>query len=497
MQAPARPVLVVFAVLANACYAASHGPSVPTSPAPAASRPELRWTDTALTFGTETRRVELAVVRVPEHRARVGSRLIDVAFIRLRSTAASPGTPVLFLPGSPGGASGTQTLRATAFLPFFEILRAAGDVIVLDYRGSGLSTPRLMCPRTEVFPADAFASRANAFRLFEDQARRCAATQSAAGTDLAGYTWMEIAEDIEDVRRALNVPKVTLVGFSSGTQAALAALRAHQSSYERVVFLGSEGPDHTRKLPLAMDRQLAAIDVMIGETQALRANIPDFKALVSRVLTRLDTQPAIVKITMPNGTRLTGPVGRFALEFITSRSLSGPDEFAMLPALYASLDHGDASRLSRVLQGFVNRPTPSPLAYVLDGASGVSADRAARIRAEEPMSLLGRGLSFPFPDIGAAWGYADLGDAYRAPVRSRVPSLFVTGALDGNTPVEQADLIRRGFANSVHVVVRRAGHTAVLGSTAVAETIVAFLQGRNVRDARLFVTNPPLAPLPR
>jgi pimeloyl-ACP methyl ester carboxylesterase len=57
------------------------------------------------------------------------------------------------------------------------------------------------------------------------------------------------------------------------------------------------------------------------------------------------------------------------------------------------------------------------------------------------------------------WSRAKLPKAYRQPVRSSSPTLFVTGDLDGGTPLWFTDRVAQGFSNHVAVVVHGQGHT--------------------------------------
>jgi pimeloyl-ACP methyl ester carboxylesterase len=106
-------------------------------------------------------------------------------------------------------------------------------------------------------------------------------------------------------------------------------------------------------------------------------------------------------------------------------------------------------------------------------------------------SLLGNAVNFPFPEIGKALRYADLGPSYRLPLTSEVPALFVTGELDGNTPPSQAEEVRAGFPNSVHVVVANGGHGSPITSSGGADAMIGFLRGRDLGDIRI------VAPVPR
>ena len=54
---------------------------------------------------------------------------------------------------------------------------------------------------------------------------RCAAELRDKGIDLAAYNTEASADDLEDLRKALGAPKISLFGFSYGTHLALAAIR--------------------------------------------------------------------------------------------------------------------------------------------------------------------------------------------------------------------------------------------------------------------------------
>src|SRR5215212_10486891 len=65
---------------------------------------------------------------VPENRAHPTGRTVELVFLRVKSTAAHPGPPILFLSGGPGD-SGIETARGPGF-DLFMALREVGDVII-------------------------------------------------------------------------------------------------------------------------------------------------------------------------------------------------------------------------------------------------------------------------------------------------------------------------------------------------------------------------------
>ncbi len=77
-------------------------------------------------------------------------------------------------------------------------------------------------------------------------------------------------------------------------------------------------------------------------------------------------------------------------------------------------------------------------------------------------------------------GTPDLGDEFREPVESDVPTLFVSGTLDAKTPPHQAERVREGFTNSVHLLVENGGHDSILSNPEVFRRMLDFLRGLEV-----------------
>ena len=72
---------------------------------------------------------EFGTLLVPENRSNPESNLIELAFVRFKSTAKNPGPPIVYLAGGPGG-SGIFAAKGSRF-PLFMALREIGDVIVI------------------------------------------------------------------------------------------------------------------------------------------------------------------------------------------------------------------------------------------------------------------------------------------------------------------------------------------------------------------------------
>lgn len=94
-----------------------------------------------------------------------------------------------------------------------------------------------------------------------------------------------------------------------------------------------------------------------------------------------------------------------------------------------------------------------------------------------------------WPYVADAWGAPDLGPNFRAPVRSNVPVLFISGTLDGRTPVINAEEVRAGFPNCHHLIVDGMAHDGrgALDTPTVTGAVLDFLQGKPVTIEREIV----------
>ena len=434
---------------------------------------------------------ELGRLVVPENRTKPGSRSIELAFVRFKSTAENPGPPIVYLAGGPGG-SGIETAR-TARFQIFNAMREVGDVIALDQRGTGRSTPSLACKERWNFPLDQPGDPAVFLRLALERCRECAEHWNRQGVDLTGYDTNESADDVEDLRRALKVEKFNLLASSYGTHLALATMRRHESSIHRAVLAGIEGPDHTLKLPGYGQSILEKIDRLVKADPELNQRIPDFLGMLKQVLERLDREPVRVTVTdLLAGKKVDVTVGKFDLQFVIAQSMGSRHAMRLLPKNCEAMSKGDFSYLARASLEVRRAPVGSAMAFMMDCASGASPERLAQIEREAGECLLGNAANFPFPEIGAAWGSPDLGPSFRAPLRSSVPVLFVSGTLDGRTPVGNADEIQAGFPNSARFIIDGASHGDDLfgSSPMIKQVTVEFMKGKQLSATS--VTIPPL-----
>lgn len=449
---------------------------VPAAAAPLAWQP---YTYTAQDRERTKVAGEQARLVVPEDPAQPGGAAVDLAVYRLKSTATNPGVPIVYLHGGPGGAS-VEHLEAPEFRALFAALQTQADVVMFDQRGCGKSLPSLLPVGAPRVQTDTLATREAFLGYLADLSTTLRERLRQAGHDPANFTVPQSVADLEALRVALGAEKVSLFGHSFGTQLAQAYVRAHPARVDRLVLAGSRGMDTARKLPAQTDAFLARIAELARADATVGANFPDLLATLDRVLAKLDRQPVAVDLEGGDGKKFTLRVGGYALRFVIAKFyLNDPDNFRYLPKFLDELDTGRRPWSLVFNLGQIMRGGVSFVWFTTDAASGVSAARAQLIAEQAPAARLREAMNFPFPEINRVWKVADLGDAFRAPVETDVPALFVAGSLDGITPVAQTREVMQGFSGARLLVVEHAGHTSMFRGRGVPEAMATFFRGQS------------------
>jgi pimeloyl-ACP methyl ester carboxylesterase len=433
------------------------------------------------TFDGVEHATEMGRLQVASNHAAASSAPMQIAFVRLRGLNPGQHAPIVFLSGGPG-IPGIIMGRVPVYYRLFDRLRQISDVIVLDQRGIGLSTPTLdECPSGGPLPLDAFADLGKLTHAVSASIRNCAQYWSGRHVDLTVYNTDESADDLEDLRVALGARQLSLLGFSYGTELALAMIRRHPDSVERVVFQGTQPAENYPSLPSTYDLQLRTI--------ARLAEAPDLAVVLETCLRKLadpvrmeiDSETAKEKVAL-----LVGPP---ALQFLAIDSLNSGA--SILPALLKTVSQGDYSVL-----GPLAERTYEDFSHGM-GMMGRAVDCSA-VTSPERVALSAADVS-PFDHIRnfhlqpelcqAAVGSFHLGPEYTRPVFSTVPALFLSGTLDANTPPFLAEKVRWGLPNSTHIEVENGFHE-MLPAQDVQDAVFDFFSGKGV-SARRIVFAPP------
>lgn len=474
-------------LFASCIFLMTGAPGVPRS---ARSAPAFE-PFTLETYDGKEHPAELARIQVPERRGGASSRTIEVAFVRLKTRAKSPGAPIFFLAGGPG-IPGIGMGRAPAYFRLLDGLRGLGDVYLVDQRGTGRSDPSLLCGANALDP-DLFVSETKAEEAVREAVGRCAAEWRARGVDPGAYNTVESAGDLEDLRRAIGAERVRLLGTSYGSELGLEMIRRHGARVERAVLSGVRGPSTALKLPSTLDLQMRRLASIIARDSTYASILPDAHGLVLALLDVLERKPFTITVTSrEGGEKREYHVGSAGLRMVLQSDLADGTAVGRIPAMLASMKDGDPriflSRLRAVYEAMARGTSLMSLA--VNCASGWTPERLARVRGEAERSPFGniRNL-YLSPAVCDSVGASDLGAAFRAPVVSDVPVLFVSGSMDATTPSFEAEEIAWGFPNGAHMIVHNGFHETLVVPE-VQRSVTDYLSGKEMRG-RSIVMPPP------
>lgn len=441
---------------------------------------------------------ERGFLRVAENRLKQNSNTIEIAVMRIKSKAANPSTPLIYLAGGPG-----QSALAEARFPFmiqlFEQILQTRDVVLFDQRGVGQSKPVVVWRSEDSLPPDTFESEEKAVKFVRSQHEKAVASFKERDIDLMGYNTNESADDINDLRQAIGAKKINLLGFSYGTHLGLAAIRRHSQSLESVILLGTEGLNDTYKLPSVYDNQLKKLSELAAQDEAIKEKVPDLMTTLKRVLDKLEREPVTISVL---DRRKNQPVeikiGKYGLQFLIRLDVGDSNDFVDFPRWFYTMDKGDYSILKTYAERRYNQlgQGVSGMSVMMDLFSGGNKERLEQIKKESKDSVLGNAVNMMDLNIADIWGNPDLGDDYRKPLKTNIRTLFVSGTMDSNTPSEQTEEIRKGFSNSSFIILQYGGHEDYLPNQDIQKAIIDFLNGKDFGTQTINQAKPKFKPIP-
>ncbi|MPY90082.1 MAG: alpha/beta fold hydrolase [Luteitalea sp.] len=424
--------------------------------------------------------IDCGVLTVRENRRKADSRAIRLPVMIFRTRAAAPAPdPVLFVPGGPGvsAVAGRKSAQGN-------ILLEDRDFIVLEPRGARHAQPALECPATNALKGEIAAGRLRGRAALARAAAECRANLTASGVDLDGYRTEALADDIEDLRKALGYDKWNLLGLSYGTRVVLTVLRRHPSGVRSVVLDSVLPPDVNFDEVATANLQRALNMVFDGCVidRDCSAAYPDLRRRFADLIARADNDP------LPLGLHAAGrPTEIRGAEVVSAIyvALHSRQMIPHIPRIISSAADGHYKELTPLVS---NNQGGSSMAWGLrysvwcaDEASFERADRIAG-QVSPDLGLGGIDEGTASPGECTAWNVAPAPAIENEPVKSDVPALIFAGEFDPDTPPDWGRQLLETMPNAVYVELRGGTHGAGFSSCG-GEITMAFLR-------------PPGSPLP-
>lgn len=431
----------------------------------------------------KTVKAELGEFFVEENRVNSTGEKLKIAFVRFKSTSSNPQSPIVYLAGGPGG-SGIKTAKGKRFTMFMK-LREIADVIILDQRGTGKSNQLPKCKSYARFKQDKPITKSEYLEKTSKNINKCLQFYKENGYDLTAYNTTQSAFDIEDLRKALNAPKISLLGTSYGSHLAFEYIRNFENNIDKVVLSALEGPDETIKEPCNTDKFVKKL------SKAAKSKYPNLLKTIKTVHNLLKKQPVIVEFKNRKGKLQKVGISEYELQgIITNFYLKNPKDSKKLPALYTKMYNGDFSEIAPIAV-MMKRYAGAfrPMAFAMDMSSGISVERNKKIAKQIDKSIYGTSLSFLYYDWMNTLNFKQLPNDFRTQKTNNVKALLISGDLDGRTYVKPAKRIAKKFKNGKHIIVKNAGHDLFMASPKITDLIVDFFRDEDIKEDRI-VLNP-------
>ena len=258
---------------------------------------------------------------------------------------------------------------------------------------------------------------------------------------------------------------------------------------DRLILAGVEGPDQTWKLPESIEGVLKEIDQMNTQKEKDISLVETLR----KILKDLETHRRTFEYIDPQtGKSTQANIGKFDVQLALSQSFGKASDLTFIRDAIQRMDSGDFSLIVSRLMQLQSWGIGSGMSFAMDCASGISDERAAKIRQQAVKTLLGNAIDFPFPEICEVWKVPDLGNAFRSPLKSSVSALFISGTLDARCPPANAEGVLKNFPNGHHLIVRNAGHSddLFLSSALILEQMQKFLAGQQDLLSEIQAPNP-------
>ncbi|MDA0167738.1 alpha/beta hydrolase [Solirubrobacter taibaiensis] len=428
---------------------------------------------------------QCAKVTVPLDHTGVTPGTLDLAYAKLPATGTRAGTLVL-LSGGPGQAA---LPILNDFAELIEPLRSTYDIVAIDQRGTG-GSDRVDCTIEDA-----------------DDVAACATT---LGARRAHWSTPETAKDLENLRGALGVDKLTLFGVSYGTQVAQEYVRRFPAQTAAIILDsptpvdGLDGVDVLRTFGAPRVLKEVCFPGICKET------VTDASEALAAAVERLGDGTLRGTRVTASGRVSTSTVSQSNLYNLIALSDVNPLLRAGLPAAIASLATGDAAPLIHLVEVTLSDSdtssggsaisrllatsciearlpwTPdSPLASRADALKAFIAERTEAFAPFDPEVVLGNSLA----ELCAQWPPTPKpeGVPYAGP---DVPVLILAGRQDLRTPLESARRTQAQYPNAKLVAVRSAGHsvTSTDFTGCAARNVVTFLRGGTVQNCSAIST---------
>lgn len=407
---------------------------------------------------------DFGYLEVPENRTVLNGKTLKIPVYIFKSRNPDPQPdPIIYTVGGPGA----TTMPSAQYMNYYRYLDDR-DFILVEQRGTRYAQPNLDCPE---WSKAVYESNQPGFdetktdEIFNKAAQKCKARLEAKGIDLNGYNTNEIAADINDLIKVLDIDSYNLLTISYSTKIAQVLLRDYPDKIRSVV-MDSPLPLEVNYEEESVVNVLEAVSKLLEDCAAqesCQTAFPNLKERFYKFLIDLNQNPLELTIANPK----TGEPEMF--------KLTGKD----LITVFTNASTGDVSdipfEILKLLEGNLDT-VKEQLSYLFEGpGSGDGMGMRLSVWCSEEYPFVDQslvesetyghpevyGLSPAFipPGVCNTWGVKPKPEVENQPVKSTVPVLFINGEYDNETPPKWAKMMANNIPNSYHLIFKGWKHT--------------------------------------
>jgi pimeloyl-ACP methyl ester carboxylesterase len=419
---------------------------------------------------------------VPLDRAHPRAGTTSVAFAWVPRTDQSRPSLGTIVPNPGGPGTSNIDLAGEKFEAALAPILDRRDLLLIDPRGTGRSGP-LSCP--------ALSTPDTVFQGIDAQRRAIGACGRQLGARVGDYGTSAVADDVDAVRKSLDLDRLDLLGVSYGTYLMTVYAQRHPTHVASVVLAGAYAVNQDPSGAVAATALRSAITLVCQRSKACDG--PTVLADLAHLATRLRRSPTTVDVKYLDVTHRV-VLDEWALAGAVGKLYSGePDQTAELGLASAAVaaQKGDLDPIREVVRAHLIETATDddlgPTAVSIPGSWATTChdyprsfdygDSVAARTADYDRHLASLNPKDFAPFSPTAWVTRDSYDSgaclrwpddptARSPLGPGaelpdVPVLVLTGDLDANTPIAAGRAAAAQYPHAQVINVPGAGHTAV------------------------------------
>jgi pimeloyl-ACP methyl ester carboxylesterase len=414
-----------------------------------------------------TLKTTCAYLVVAENRTKPQGMTIKLPFIYVESPNPSKKKdPVLFTAGGPG----LSTLHYAKTIQRRALLKNR-DYIAFEQRGTDYAVPCLNCESISEQIKNGYRNNLSIDSIALEGHKRCRDKLLAQGIDLSAYNTDESAADIEDLRKALHIDSLNVMGISYSGGLLMAVLKKYPQ-HIRSLILDSPLPEFVN----IDEEELANFDEALNEIFAANEadpvnsqKYPHIKQRFEAYFTEIGGRKFSIAYT-EKGSNSSRNIqyGRNELLQILHGYVEDYDKIKEVPHFLDDLIKGNhapyiTDYLNGVFEGWGGASGMRFSVYCSDKMA--YADKEIMRQQNEVFPFLsGFHVNDVYPGICDCWKVKPIDPETKKPFYSGVPILLGGGGLDDSCRPVYNDEIQHYMPNSQNILFRNRQHGPLLNS---------------------------------